>query len=221
MLLKKQGKCYYQSELYFKNRLINMFSLTKRFSGYCETDKKERGALLVNLTEYHPSVSNAKETLVLTLSGPDSNGQTKADLCGCSGGQMAFPGHGWNIGHRFLYSGYVTTFPVYGKTVNTCANVKLSDSMEVCPQLTSLWGKKRRWTNIKSYCPLKICPSLEDLFPDVWLQVIIAFSHSIKLSLRKSPKPENCNARENIKWAKSMTEESSVLESSHWLSHLF
>lgn len=38
-----------------------------------------------------------------------------------------------------------TTSLIYGKAVHTCANVKLSDSTEVCTQLTSLWGRKKRW----------------------------------------------------------------------------
>jgi hypothetical protein len=66
-----------------ESRLINTFSLTKKFSGCCEADEKERGTLLANLTECHLSVNPVKETLALTLSGPDSDGQTKAGPYEC------------------------------------------------------------------------------------------------------------------------------------------
>lgn len=88
---RNREKYYQQYELYFESRLMNTLSLTKRSSGCCVGDKKERGTLLANLTECHLSVYPSEGNSTLTLSGPDSNGQTEADPYECSDGQMAFP----------------------------------------------------------------------------------------------------------------------------------
>lgn len=153
-----------------------MFSLTKRFSGFCEIDKKERGALLANLTEYHFSVNRAKEALALTLSGPGSSGQTKAHPCECSGGQTAFLGHGWNTAHRFLYSNCVTWLvPCPPFTVRLCTLVQMWN-FEIPWKSALIWhlfgGGRGDGNNMTSPCSLRNI-SLEWWKDVSWCLVII------------------------------------------------
>lgn len=81
------------------NMVTGVVSLTRMFSGCCEgKPKEERPVSKPHATQpTHVSGHRARK-LRLTLSGPGSGGQTAGGPGGCSDGQRAPLGRGWNTG---------------------------------------------------------------------------------------------------------------------------